>query len=43
MKGMRSMSKMVTNPNGHTSNAVSSLFALVGIAFVIGLILSVIS
>ena len=37
---MRAASKMVTNPNGHTSNVVSSLFGLIGIAFVIGLIIS---
>lgn len=37
---MRSVSKIVTNPNGHTSNAVASLFALVGIAFIVGLIVS---
>lgn len=37
---MRAVSKMVTNPNGHTSNVVSSLFGLIGIAFVIGLLIS---
>ena len=37
---MRAVSKMVTNPNGHTSNVVSSLFGLIGIVVVIGLIVS---
>lgn len=37
---MRAMSKMVTNPNGHTSNVVSSLFGLIGIVVIVGLIVS---
>ena len=37
---MRAVSKMVTNPNGHTSNVVSSLFGLIGIVVVVGLIVS---
>ena len=37
---MRAVSKMVTNPNGHTSNVVSSLFGLIGIAVIVGLIVS---
>ena len=37
---MRAVSKMVTNPNGHTSNVMSSLFGLIGIVVVVGLIVS---
>ena len=37
---MRAVSKMATNPNGHTSNVVSSLFGLIGIVVIIGLIVS---
>lgn len=41
MRGMRAVTKTITNPNGHTSNAVGALFAfaLIGaiIAFVIAM------
>lgn len=39
---MRAVSKMVTNPNGHTSNAVGAIFAFVLIGGVIGFFLSLI-
>lgn len=35
---MRAVSKLATNPNGHTSNVVSSLFGLIGIVVIVGLI-----
>ena len=39
---MRAASKMVTNPNGHTSNVVGAIFAFALIGGVIGFFLSLI-
>lgn len=37
---MRSVSKMVTNPNGHTSSAMGSMFFLAGIVAIVAFIVS---
>ena len=40
MRGMRSVSKIITNPNGHTSNAVGALFAFALLGAVVGFIIA---
>lgn len=37
---MRTMHKLVTNSNGNASSAMASLFAFIGIAVILGLIIS---
>lgn len=37
---MRSVHKLVTNSNGNASSAMGSLIAMIGIAVIVGLIVS---